>query len=596
MATQNIAMIDSKLNMDKTPKRWVSVIGAREVNQISTPQSNGASNSTSTFNVNVPNATNVVLDRSSSELSIPGTITMAGSAGSGDLLYDPAYECFRANPVHRAMKLLKIQAGTSQVTYEPYHLIDSAECFMNDSKNKEYQNQMLDMVCDYAQYNGKNVSPFAQRFETEQLTRNASIPITVVSNTYNSAVLQFTLITSLDMFQPFDSDENIHGGLFDPLKIDISYIDNLARIWSRSSVHPQNTLTSLTVSLGTATLNLTFYTLPSFVPKPPETIQYPYYDTQTLTSQTTGNITAGSLFNYDTGSQQLNFTPSRVYVYGIVSETERQTNITNMTQIPNFFAEINTTGAYWNNSPVMYSTATQMDLYNLSKNNGLKNIFTYADFIGENGGNCPQQPLKGSILCFDPPKDFGSGTQSGMTGIANKQTLQIKGQMKNQTAVTHSYDIMMIIINEGLMTITGGKNGSTTLAVDKGNMTMSTADLRDIVPHMEASGDAKSFFKGLYKKMQPALQGINKGLKDSKILSTVAQTIPGVKYATPIIKSLGYGDGEAGYFGGMQAGGMLAYGEGEGEGEGYYGGRRPKAKKYLKKVPRRTTRGGSLVL
>jgi hypothetical protein len=582
---QTTSLLAPQINMRQIPKQYFNMIGPQECNNLNTPQSGGASNTTASFRVNNSSVLNCVLDLSSAQLSIPVTIVMTGSSGSGGNLYNPEYECFKAYPIHRIMQRLQIKGANATFDYQPFRLIASQECFLEDENNGEYQNTMIDMVCAYSQYDGMVYNPFAQRLDSYYITRNASCPITVVNNTFNSATIQATLITSLDMFPPFTSDRNLHGGVFDKLQVDIDYFANgLSAMWARSSLHPQNTLTSLAVTMGVASLQLTYLTMPNFVEPIPQIINYPYFETTPNVCNTTASISAGATFTVDTGSYNLNYTPSRVYFYCTVSDTERYATVTSSTQIPNFFSEIVSIGVQWNNSPKMYTGSTQMDLFEISKRNGLRKQYSFADWVGEYGGNTTNQPLKGSIMCFSPSRDFSSSTQQNITGEAMKNTLQISATMKNQSLAAHSYDVYMIIINEGVTTVEGGVNSRQTTSVSATNIgtepQISYENYGKVAAEnkAESGGSARTFFTGLWKKMQPVMKGVNAVLKDTKLLGKIAPVVPGLRYATPVIKSLGYGAtprrkpqrriamGEGGMFAAGD-GGMMA----TGDGGSYYG-------------------------
>jgi len=568
---EKFSIIDARVDMSQEFKKWISQLGAKEVNLVSTPSASSANNTSSSFNIQLADNTTCVIDRSFVDIELPVTIQMNGSAASGANLYNPAYEGLRNRPMERIMKKLDIRgAGGQAASYEPYLMVDGMECFTFDGKQRQTEPDQIDNFQSYQDAYGTNSSPFAGRFDNPyRVSRRAMTQIFVTANTFNSATINTTLRMNLQDYPPFCS-EVWHTGLnAQPLKLDISWYDFLPRMWCRAPNHPQNTLTSMTVTLGQPTLNLLSLTLP-FNQTISNEQNFPYHQIDCQVCQTISNISAGSQFSFDTGVQQLDFIPSRFYLFAKPSEGYVTSNITNQTQIPNCFSTLISANVNFANRSGIFNNFAPHHFFQMAKSNGLIPIYAYCDWLGINGAN-NAYPLRGSIMCSDVIKDVCNASKPITTGISNKCNLQIKGLMQNPSANTMTYDLLLLTVYDGVFSILNRNMGMTNLG-----MVSDISELKPLdIPYHQAlammggssGGDFKSFFSGLWNKIKEVIPIVKK----SGVIGNVLGMFPYTAPAAPIARSLGFGEGE----------GLYAYGEGEGEGEGY------RKKKALKKGSRR---------
>lgn len=573
---EKFSITDARCDMSQQFKRWISSFGAKEISLVSTPSASSANNTSASFNVQLADNTTCVIDRSSVEIDVPVTITLTGGAVSGNNIYNPDYEGFRNRPVERIMKKLDVRgAGGQTASYEPYRMSDAMECFIFDGKQRQTEPEQIDNCQTYASYNGTPASPFAQRFNNVwRASRRAMSQITVDSNTYNSAVLKATLKMNLQDFPPFTTEVWHTGMNAQPLKIDISWYDYLSALWCRDTTnHPQSNLTSVSVVLGQSTLNMLSLTLP-FGQLVSDEQNFPYHQIDVQVCQTVSGVTAGTEFAFNTGVQQLDFIPSRVYCFGKPSEGWVTSSVTNIVATPNCFTELISVDLSFANRSGIFNNYESQHFFQMAKSNGLIPLYAYCDWLGASSGN-NLYALRGSILAADVVKDMCNASKTITTGLSEKCNLQIKGKMKNISGQTRDMDVVIVTVYDGVFSIINRNMGMTNLGIIS-----SVSELKPLdIPYAQAlammggadGGDAKAFFKGLWNKIKEIVPMVKKSGVIGNVLSSFPQTAP---FGT-MAKSIGWGEGEGE--------GECAFGEGE-------GGRRKKKATYR----RRAGEGGYL--
>ena len=591
---EKFSIMDARVDMSQEFKKWIGQLGAKEANLVSTPSASSANNTSASFNIQLADNTSCVIDRSNVDIEIPLTIQLNGSAGSGVPLYNPDFEGFRNRPAERMIKKLDIRgAGGQAASYEPYLMVDALECFTFDGKQRQTDPEQIDNCQAYIDYSGTTASPFAKRFDNVYRASRRAMSEIVIDplkpNTYAACTLTTTLKLNLQDYPPF-TNEVWHTGLnAQPLKIDISWYDFLPRIWSRMAGgvngHPQPTLTSMAISIGQPTLNLICLTLPTGQVISNEQ-NFPYHQIDCQSCQTKSGINAGASFDFDTGVQQLDFIPSRFYLFAKPSDGFVTSTIQNQTQIPNCFTSLNNVTINFANKSGILNNYKPQHIFQVAKSNGLIPSYAYCDWVGTATSN-NTVPLRGSIMAADLVKDVCNASKQITTGLSSKCNLQIKGKMTNISAQTRDFDIMLITVYDGVFSIINKNMGMTNLGIISDISELKPLD----IPYAQAlammgganGGDVKSFFKGLWEKIKELVPIVKK----SGIIGNVLGMIPYTSAAAPIVKSLGWGEGEG------EGEGIYAYGEGEGEGiyaygegEGYM--RKKKASKKGKK------RGGYL--
>lgn len=461
-------------------------------------------------------------------------------------------------------------------------MVDALECFTYDNNQKSIDpSTQIDNVQNYNDYLATAASPFATRFDNpERATRRSMTQFTIDSNTSSSAVLRTTLKMNLGDYPPFTND-NFHLGLnSQPLKIDISWYDFLPRLWARAPNHPAENLSSMSIQILQPTVHMLALTLP-FGQTVSNEQNFPYHQIDCQTSQTTQIIQPGADFSFDTGTQQLNYVPSRIYLFAKPSDSFVTSLLYRQVNIPNCFSAIKNINISFANRSGILSNFEQQHLFHVTKSNGLIPSYAYCDWLGTNNPH----PLRGGILALDIVKDLCSASKTITTGLSDKTTLQIRGTMTNVSGDAIPFDIMLITVYDGVFSIINRNMGVTNLSL--------ISDLRELTPldlpysevvRMMGGGDGgsvKSFFKGLWEKVKEIVPIIRK----SGVIGNVLSSFPQTAALGTMAKSIGFGDG--------YGDGAFALGDGEGDGE-FYGNGEGEGAYRVRRKKKISKRGGYL--
>lgn len=546
---EKIAMLDPRIDMSASFRKWYTMLGSPNVvNQVYPTSS--FSNSNCTFNIPLPDADRCVIDRSSVVIAMPIRLVLVGpNSGSGNV-YNPSYEGLRSEPLMKVINQLTIQMNGSSLNYYASEQAIVMERF-NDNRNK---NQMIPTMPDYTQTyalsNGTNRSPFASYLDNVTEMSRRGYPLTVVGSVSPTTMtIDTVLFWNLFDIPPFSENPDVMGINLTPFSINMSYNSQLARIWSRDIAnHPQTSLTSLTVTMGTnslqsyPTISMNVLSLPSNM-KIPRSLTYPYHQV-VFNSQLTGSLAQyASVTNSSSQIIQLNTVPSKIYIYVKPSTQFVNSTAANAYTYPDIFASIQQVSITFGNKNNLLSTMTPAQLFGMSKRNGLSSNIGYPDFIGYAGANEIQ--LMGSVICIDPMHDL-SLEEGFLVGSNTKINFQTFISYTALHPTTSTYDLCTLFVYDGLQTMQDGQCNLNTTVINNINelqqSQISYNEMQALYGGMIA-GDFKSFMKSSFGKIKEIAGPINDILRETKLISKIAPMIPYVgSVVAPVARSLGYGE------------------------------------------------------
>ena len=176
-----------------------------------------------------------------------------------------------------------------------------------------------------------------------------------------------------------------------------------------------------------------------------------------LTNLTAIGIGANATGTFESNSLNISSIPNKLFICirkKIGSQTIKDTDS---------FVPITNIAVSLNNLPSILNTATQDDLYKISRNNGSKQLIN--EFFGyASVPNGKIAPTIGSILVLDPVIDFGleEYLTSGSTGSYN---FQVAGSYKNNLDTEiQNVELLIIAQNDGLF-ITENERSTVQTAV-----------------------------------------------------------------------------------------------------------------------------------
>ena len=197
----------------------------------------------------------------------------------------------------------------------------------------------------------------------------------------------------------------------------------------------------------------------------------------------------------------------------------------------------------WNNQSGLFSSASEQDLYNISKRNGLN--LTYNQWAKYRGG----------VMCIEFGKDIGL-LDNEAPGCQGQYTIQIQMDVENDTGATFQGEFFQIFMMEGTFSIS-----ENFARASLGNLT------NDVVLRTKAQGEeldyhhynrihGGSFWSGLKSFVNKVARGVQSVLPiASKVVGAVAPEF------APIVSGVGQVANVARQAtGGRLAGGRLAGG------------------------------------
>jgi len=538
-------ILDPRIETGEQHRRWFSMIGGREVAFYVYPTTSYSASNIA-WDIRIPNSTSCVIDRQSCIMTIPVTITLGGPGSGSGNIYNPSYECLRANPIEKITNTISINMNGTAETFQLSEL-SQVSTLMNGNKK---QDQTIPMQLDYAQsYNdliGTNMSPFAVRLDNVSECTRGSYPITVVSNTTTSATLQTTLVWNLFDWTPFNRCADNVGINIYPFQINMTFLSGvgMSRLWSRAPSHPQG-LTSLSVTINSQpTISIMTLGLRNQLPA---TMSYPYHKTDFYPTRLGQNIAQSTTVPVTLTSQliELQTTPQLIYVYVKPATSTVLSTLGTALTFTDTFAAIQNHRYIFGLQTNLLANQTQADIFRMSKKNGLSNKVGYPDWIGKAGPNDPL--LMGSMIVIDPVKDFAG---EHIAGKIEKIQLQAQVSFLPLCPTTTDYELDIVVVYDGMMINSNGMTNITTAIVtDQSELTMSSLSYNQL-KSIVGGVNPRSFLNSAWGTIQKYAPKIIDYLKQSKALSTVADAIPYTKPIAPVLRHLGFGEGEGGFIAG----------------------------------------------
>ena len=526
--------------------------------------------STSNISWTITPPSNVIVDRKV-YCRLPIRLTLTGSAAVP--LLTPKFDAPRQFPLAAITDSLTVKINGSAVSMQVAELIHPLMHFNTDSKLKTHELSSTpscpDQSQEYHDLNSDIRNPLQMYGDSndENVMGRGGFPFKIVRNDGSGAIVDFVVTEPLFM-NPFAWGSTEHNGFVNIQSMDFNFnfISNAwARVWSHDdnltaltggSVQFNNFPSSLPFSYESQVPLLLFkYVSPQDLTVIPKNLpySYPYFDVQRYIT-TFGSVVAGGATPINSNNIRLTSVPRRMFLFARNTNNTMQSNA----RYTDSFASITGVSINWNNRNSLLNTASQEQLYQISRRNGCNLSYTqWAGIPVYKTGDFTNQIVGcSSIMCINPVVDLGLGELEA-AGLSEDINLQITVQIKNTGANPMIIDLYLVIINEGVFTITGSGSAETQINV------LSRMDILDAQqsPAISLAEIKDNFGAGSF------LSGLKDKLKESKIVSTVG------KLAAPLM-SLNPATAAFAPVVGQLANSADQYGYGEGQLIGAEGGRR----------------------
>jgi len=565
---QKLSILDPRIEVSETFKHWFVMLGSPEINT-HVYQTTQYNESSMTFNINLPNNTNSLIDRNSAIVKIPVTFTMVGGAGTGNT-YQPNCEGLRNRCLDRTIQTASYNLNGTNMSYQLSDLSIPQGVMDENKNNQQIIPCMIDCAQDYATLYGTNRSPFAKYVDNpNEITRRA-YPMTVVSNDASGAVLTTDLYQNLFDWGIFSKDADVVGINVYPFSINFTFVAGvgLNRMWSRDLTNHTRALTSMTIKFGAPQITMNILSLPTGHTLP-EQITYPYHKCDFFPTTSSSALGPGVSTTMTSQLIELQSPPSRIMVYVKPSTQAILSNLNSAIGYTDCFASVTRNVYVYGQKTNLKGSDTAIDIFNMSKRNGLPDKIGWMDWSGKNGPL--DGALMGSIVVIDPTKDL-SGDH--ICGMPEKLQFQATIDFTTLNPNTCTYDLCIVTIYDGINVQTGQMSQLTTNVINSPNelqmSPMSYNQMKALVGGVMAGSKIGDFFKNAWGKIKSFASPIIDFVRKNHLISNVASMIPAsIPYVgpaaqglAPIARSLGFGD-DGGWIGGEDGddgddGGILA--------------------------------------
>ena len=451
--------------------------------------------------------------------------------------FQSGFSAPRAFPLSSIIETLIIRINNGSETIELANTIDMFSRYNNDEYYSEYvvgtTPTYKDQSQAYSELASSTRNPLGSYFDTPDFSGmpRGGFSMTVVSNTPNEAVINIEPAEPLFISPLYFGDRERPGFIgLTTFNIDVNY-SNLQMVWSHDD-SSGSVVDTVSVTLFQPSILMKEVT-PDLTVEIPKNVMYPYHlvDFKSQTSNTP--ILAGGTSTVPFNNVQLNAIPTRVYI-----AARRQKNARDFKQTDTFFA-INKINVTFEARNGLLSSATQEDLYRISRLNGSNETWTqWSGKPAVFSSGLTDTPIStvGGVLCLRWGKDLGLNALQA-PGIGGTFNFSYKLDIKNLTANTITdLELATIFIFDGVYNLESGRVFTTTAPVTKEDVIIAEEQNGvDFSTAMVAAGGGT--LMGRAMGGQDFLETIGKVGKD--ILSGITSALPIILQILPL---LGLGD------------------------------------------------------
>lgn len=482
-----------------------------------------------------PSNMNTITDRTI-YLDLPFRIDFVGTAPVGQNLIQTGLDAIRSFPISAITQTLTVQINNSQFTIQPNELTQpllrsghSAEfldktmglCPTAYDESQEYYDLNLSVRNPLAGYNDSIPGT---------ITGRGAFPYAVLSNTNTTASIQARVSEPL-FLSPFTDGGDRAPGFVGVQTMSFTWtLGNLARLWSHAVGPGSSTLTSIVVTIEQPQLLVRYY-IPSqrLMSRMSLKNLYSLAQVQRYVTETGTPVPATAGVTITSGVVTLGRIPHKMLFF--VRERLADWNATTT----DTYFSIDQVQIQWGARTSILNTATQRQLYQISRKNGVD--MSFIQWVGGptdvlSGTTSSEYGTVGSILSLLPGEDIGL-QENEAPGMSGQFTFQITMQVSNRNQTRQIYPALYIVaIDEGFLEINNGVCIPYLGGVSHNDVKMAAPvknDVGEFVTYNTLGGSliggnifssifnaAKKGLKFVNDKVIPVIQTVNKTLGNGK--------------------------------------------------------------------------------
>jgi hypothetical protein len=439
------------------------------------------SNTSHTWNVQVPSETTLIDRRVLWQSTVILQLTIAGTPAGAQPIQYGLTDALAPFPLHQLASVMTATINNNSVSCNIRDVLPAMLRF-NDARELQryngYTPTQWDSFLNYSDGVGANSNPlggFQNSGDMDLLPRgawvldavstNAPVAGVLTANTpaagYTGALyVQFTvtepiLISPFIFADPKCNNQAMYGCQ------NLNFVFNIgdaSRVWRSSTGY----VTGAVINQFTSSQLIFNFLTPHPSDLLPSRNCVPFYEMpRYITSVSPAGWTAGSVTSLKTSSLQLNQIPDKLILFVRIPQSS-QTNST-----ADSFYPIQSVSINFNNMSGILASATQQDLYRYSVENGSnQNWFEFSGY-----SNMPDNvtgvgrkvPMVGSVLVLEFGKDIQLVEDFYSSGSLGNFNLQINMNVLNNSAITQANaEIVLITMNSGIFCLERGTSSTYT--------------------------------------------------------------------------------------------------------------------------------------
>jgi hypothetical protein len=532
---ETIKVIEPRVNVKADVEKNHGVLmGALRVNQQINPADSWGSVGTqpvqALWTINPP-STQTIVDRNMKVRAyFEVTVDQDLQLGTNDAL--------RQFALSSLCDVLSVQINGENISDNTSDKLHAMLCYGNNANDRNSQasttTTMPDSYKKYADWSvyGSGKNPLADYGENGAEDPRGGFPVQVITARVFRVVLTENILLS-PFLSPFSAQDE---GFVNINQINISYRwkSNLSQILSHSSLG--NAITTVGVTMYQAPEVLTTYLTPDLTQAIPQLQVLPYYNSQDYIKNI-GTLTNTQSTRVISDSIRLSQIPRKLYLF---CRHQRSTSNQNTADS---FLKINGLSVLWNNQSGLFSGATEQDLFEISKRNGLN--LTYPQWSKYRGG----------VLCIQFGTDVGL-LDSEAPGCQGQYTIQIQMDVVNDSGETAAWEFYQVFMMEGTFSISENFARASLGNLNNQMVLQTKMSGREVDYHHYVGLTGGSFWSGLKSFVNKIATGVGSVARFvapvvSAIAPEFAPIVAGVSGLSSAVKDA---------TGGRLAGGMLAGG------------------------------------